>query len=88
MLISLAYLGALDKSIETNLFQLEQIQRLAGTSAGAITATLLGIGYDLNELKQVLINFNFLDFLDSQEFKEQLLNLKKKDFKSRRPASG
>ena len=81
MLISLAYLGALDKSIETNLFQLEQIQRLAGTSAGAITATLLGIGYDLNELKQVLINFNFLDFLDSQEFKEQLLNLKKKDFK-------
>jgi WD40 repeat protein len=81
MLISIAYLGALDKSIETSLFQLEQIQRLAGTSAGAITATLLGIGYDLNELKQVLINFNFLDFLDSQEFKEQLLNLKKKDFK-------
>ena len=51
MLIFLAYLGALDKSIETNLFQLEQIQKLAGTSAGAITATLLGIGYDLNELK-------------------------------------
>ena len=77
----LAYLGALEEAEKEKIFKLNEIEKIAGTSAGAITATLLGIGYDLIELKQILINFNFLDFLDSQEFKEQLLNLKQKDFK-------
>jgi len=72
----LAYVGALEKSIETNLIDLNEIKRLAGTSAGSITATLLGVGYDTNDLKQLLESFNLEDFLDS-EFKEPLLNLKK-----------
>ena len=57
----LAYVGALEKSVETNLINFNKIQRLAGTSAGSITATLLGVGYDTNDLKQLLESFNLED---------------------------
>lgn len=39
-------------------------QRLAGTSAGAVIASLLAAGYNSKELKRILIEMNFKDFLD------------------------
>jgi NTE family protein len=39
-------------------------QRLAGTSAGAIVASLLAVGYTGTELKDILMNLNYLMFLD------------------------
>lgn len=37
-------------------------QRLAGTSAGAIAASLIAVGYTGKEMKEILFNLNFLDF--------------------------
>ena len=37
---------------------------MGGTSAGAITALLLGIGYALSEIEKILRELNFRNFLD------------------------
>ena len=56
----LGYLGALNKlSEEDESFDLKKIQRIGGTSAGAITAVLLGCGYSLEELEDELKKFDF-----------------------------
>jgi NTE family protein len=70
----LAYLGALEA-----LFQrvdIQAIQRVGGTSAGAINALVLGLGYTLDELKQLLKDVQFPLFMDG-EFREPLLKLGK-----------
>lgn len=52
------------------LFELEQkdilagIKRVAGTSAGAITAVLLAVGYDHGEVSDIVAGTNFNDFAD------------------------
>ena len=58
-----AYLGALEQIIEEGLM-LESIKAVAGTSAGAITAFLLALGYSLPELKHELNLMDFKAFLD------------------------
>ena len=56
----LGYLGALNKlSEDDETFDLKQIERIGGTSAGAITAVLLGCGYSLSELEDELKKFDF-----------------------------
>jgi len=47
-----------------------------GTSAGAITAVLFGVGYTVDEAQVLLEEFKFDEFLDSH-YKEPLLRLKK-----------
>lgn len=37
-------------------------QRIAGTSAGAIIASLIAVGFTGKEMKEILFNLNFLDF--------------------------
>lgn len=60
----IAYLGAWEKLLESGLDP-RQIKRVAGTSAGAITALLLALGYDdPNELKRILGELNFKEMLD------------------------
>ncbi len=58
----IAYLGALkvlnDKGI------LKDVQRVGGTSAGAINAILLGLGYTEDEMKDILWSLNFNNFMD------------------------
>jgi NTE family protein len=59
----LAYCGALqileDKGI------LQNIKGYAGTSAGAITATLCAIGYNSNEITNIIKKIDFSKFLDN-----------------------
>jgi len=43
---------------------LADIDRVAGTSAGAITAGLLAVGYTDQEIQNILQNTSFKDFMD------------------------
>ena len=43
---------------------LQKIQRYAGTSAGALVATLLAVGYTYCELNKLLLEFHMPDLLD------------------------
>jgi NTE family protein len=59
----IAYVGALAALEEAGLDR-SRIQRVAGTSAGAITALLLSLGYTTEEMHHLLSTTNFEDFLD------------------------
>ncbi len=65
----LAYVGALE--ILEEYFEFDWY---AGTSAGAISAILLGSGYKISELKEILSNKDFTDFKDAGILK-RFLNL-------------
>ena len=58
----IAYVGALEVLSKEGILQ--NIERVAGTSAGAMVAVLIGLGYSANELKEVLWNINFRNFMD------------------------
>ncbi|WP_456295153.1 patatin-like phospholipase family protein [Vibrio sp. AK197] len=58
----IAYLGALKVLNEKNI--LENIQRVGGTSAGAINAVLVGLGYSEKETEAILWNLDFNNFMD------------------------
>jgi|GEM_PF-3113893 len=58
----LAYIGALRVLEERKL--LGGIKRVAGTSAGAITAALIAFGYSSDEVYQFLVEKPLTDFLD------------------------
>jgi NTE family protein len=57
-----AYVGALQVLEEKQI--LGDIVRLGGASAGAIMAVLLGVGYSLAEIRNILSTLNFRDFMD------------------------
>ena len=59
----IAYVGALEVLDKEGI--LKNIKQVAGTSAGAMVAVLVGLGYTADELKDVLWNINFKDILDS-----------------------
>lgn len=50
----IAYLGALSALRETNYVDFDSIERVAGTSAGAMTALAMALNYSMEELTQVL----------------------------------
>lgn len=58
----IAYVGALE--ILEGKGILEQIERVGGTSAGAINAVLLALGYTREEMLEILLEMNFNNFLD------------------------
>lgn len=62
----LAYCGALMEMDDRNLLQ--KIQRVAGTSSGAITAALLAVGYTPREIFDLIGNTNFAKFNDGGGF--------------------
>ncbi len=76
----IAYLGALEElergtndnnnnntqNALTNLFSLKKMKRIAGTSAGAITATLVALGYPLDALKKEQEELDFRELLDEK----------------------
>lgn len=43
---------------------MQNIERVAGTSAGAIVAILVGLGYKPNEIKDIVWSLNFKNFMD------------------------
>ncbi len=59
----IAYLGALQVLEEKGI--LKEIRRIGGTSAGAINAVLLALGYIPDEIKEILTTLNFNNFMDS-----------------------
>ena len=58
----IAYVGALEVLDKEGILQ--NIERVAGTSAGAMVAVLVGLGYSAEEMKDVLWNIKFRNFLD------------------------
>ena len=58
----IAYVGAMQVLEEKGI--LPNIQRVGGTSAGAINAVLMAAGYTNNETSKILKKINFNDFKD------------------------
>lgn len=59
----IAYGGALSELEKLGF--LKDIKRVAGTSAGAITATLLAVGYSTDEITKIIGNTDFSKFEDN-----------------------
>lgn len=58
----IAYIGALEVLREKEI--LDNIERVGGSSVGAITALLVGLNYQPEEIKDIFCNLNFQSFLD------------------------
>ncbi len=58
----IAYLGALDVLNERNI--IKKTKRVGGTSAGAIMAVIVGLGFTLKEIRDILWKLDFNSFLD------------------------
>lgn len=58
----IAYAGALQVLSDCGI--LPQIKQVAGTSAGAITATLVALGYTAPEIKSIIMSMDFKQFED------------------------
>lgn len=59
----IAYIGAMEMLTEKGILQ--EIERVGGTSAGAINAVLLGLNYSLEDAKKILWEANFNKFMDN-----------------------
>lgn len=51
---------------------LRHVRRVAGSSAGAITATLIAVDYSREEIEEILFKKNFTDFVDHALTKKKL----------------
>jgi NTE family protein len=60
--LGIAYAGALEVLEKEGI--LHQVQRVAGTSAGAITSALVSLKYSASEIKQVINSTDFKSFED------------------------
>jgi len=60
--LGLAYVGALEVLEKKHI--LKNITNVGGASAGAINAALLAVGYTNKELKDILMDLKFTNFLD------------------------
>lgn len=58
----IAYIGALDILSERGI--VSEIQRIGGTSAGAINAILIGLGFSSQDTKDILWSLDFNNFMD------------------------
>lgn len=61
----IAYVGALEVLDREGI--LNNIERVAGTSAGAMVAVMVALRYSAEEMRQVLESLNFKDFKDSSK---------------------
>ena len=61
----IAYVGAIEKLHERGI--IDQVRRIGGTSAGAINAVLLSLGYGLDEMNEVMSELDFNDFSDASK---------------------
>lgn len=58
----IAYIGAIDELRNRGI--LDDIQRVAGTSAGAINAILVGLNYSKEDIEHILMTLDFTKFMD------------------------
>jgi NTE family protein len=76
-----AYCGALSASYEKNLFNWNEIVNVGGTSAGAITASLLATGYSFKEVIEIFTKLDYASFLDhNQSMKKEIFEMKDEKF--------
>jgi NTE family protein len=59
----IAYVGVLERLNDRGILQ--NIERVAGTSAGAMVAVLVGLGYTAKDINDILWDINFQNFMDS-----------------------
>lgn len=71
----IAYAGSLEALEQDQI--LGHIKRVAGTSAGAITAVLIALGYTITEIKQELLKTKIVEWLDAPEGPESFMALVK-----------
>lgn len=62
----IAYVGAMEVLDREGI--LNNIERVAGTSAGAMVAVLVGLKYSAEEVKDVLWHLDFKNFMDKSNF--------------------
>ena len=55
----LFFIGAIKALVEKKVFDLNKINKFIGTSAGALFAFLLCIGYTNDEIEEFILNFDF-----------------------------
>src|SRR5690625_4551551 len=67
-----AFLGAL-KTLEKSRYTIE---RVAGTSAGAIIASLIAAGYSADEIKQLVETVRLETFMDAPKYSKHIPFLK------------
>lgn len=58
----IAYVGAIQELENREI--MKNIERVGGTSAGAINAVLLALGYTLKDTQKILMELNFNNFMD------------------------
>lgn len=68
--LGIAYAGAIEVLEEKQILQ--QTKRVAGSSAGAITATLVSLGYTAAEITQIVNSTDFKSFEDGNEIVDTL----------------
>ncbi len=59
----LAHIGGLEKLDEAGMYT--GIKRITGSSASGIIAMLAGLGYSIDDLKEIMTSLNFLDLIDT-----------------------
>jgi len=73
----IAYVGALQKiSATCGGEYLDDVLRVGGASAGAINALLVGLGFSINEMRDILNKTDIRAFLDDPDFREKFFELK------------
>ncbi len=55
-----AYVGALEELDKANIFQ--TIKRISGTSAGALMATMIAVGYTVEQIRNLMLSIEFKKF--------------------------
>jgi len=55
-----SFIGALENLIERKIIDLKKIKSFVGTSIGAILSFLLNLGWNIEEIKNFIFNFNFI----------------------------
>jgi NTE family protein len=71
----IGFYGSLEKLVEKQLLHFDDLEIIAGTSAGAITALLLALGYNLKEVETELKNLNFYELLE-KELRDEFFAMK------------
>lgn len=64
--LGIAYAGVIKVLEDQNVLQ--SVEKVAGTSAGAITAALLSLNYNATEIYNIVNSTNFADFEDDKDF--------------------
>ncbi|VFS56683.1 Patatin-like phospholipase [Leminorella grimontii] len=58
----ICYVGAVDVLTQKGI--MDNIEKVGGSSAGAIASTLVGLGYTNTQLNKILYEIDFMSFLD------------------------